>query len=501
MKEFDELDAEFKEQLDLTEDPGIVRLIFGAVCANFYEGSPVWLMLIGPAGVGKTELLSSITGSKKVVSITSMSSKSLLSGFDSKEESSLLPSLNGKIMVISDMSSLTETGNEERGAVYSILRNAYDGYACRAIGGGKRKVEFRGKLGIVCAATPAIESSRKLESLLGERFIFIRPRMSGEDILNNPKIMRNVASKAALRGRLMSAASSFIDNWQSPMGSKMLPRSVVELAKKLAILLCKLRSAVVRDPYNKEISFPVVTNEMPVRVYDQMILLLSAMRYLGAEKKELRKAVCRVAMDSMPMPRFKVLNCIADKDVSVSSIADKIGLSRSYTDRTIEDMVRLGILRKEKATSRQVDIVNEVLFEALEEVKDVKALVDEKPDLEVPVLGGKQPPSSDGDGGAPAGGGVHQVVDALVAPPDLHERSDDSGFDLDEVLAAEQRLHERRYVDDEAVRLESENYATTSGPRGGVAGVRSEANTDDGGGASEPEPPQPDRKTLAAGGD
>ena len=43
-------------------DCGALNTLMGAVAANMIQGGPVWLMFVGPAGSGKTEMLNSLLG-------------------------------------------------------------------------------------------------------------------------------------------------------------------------------------------------------------------------------------------------------------------------------------------------------------------------------------------------------------------------------------------------------------------------------------------------------
>src|SRR4051812_180237 len=43
-------------------DPGLVYAVLGAIAANRLEGDPVWLLAVGPPGMGKTETLQSTAG-------------------------------------------------------------------------------------------------------------------------------------------------------------------------------------------------------------------------------------------------------------------------------------------------------------------------------------------------------------------------------------------------------------------------------------------------------
>src|SRR5258708_36314886 len=74
------LEAEFRQYLHMP-DPGALYALMGAVAGNMLDGEPVWLMLVGPPGCGKTGLLNSTLKLDRVHEGTDISSKgAFLSG-------------------------------------------------------------------------------------------------------------------------------------------------------------------------------------------------------------------------------------------------------------------------------------------------------------------------------------------------------------------------------------------------------------------------------------
>lgn len=493
--DFEELRSRYEEWLDLEDDPGLLRILYGAACANFYRGNPVWVMFIGPAGChrkgtdilmadggtikvedvrinhrlmgptgpktvlhivrgrgemaeivrlvgesfvvnmdhiltlvnrstgkvidisvrdylvdmdddlllfkstgerssffvrrlpeedyygftldgdgrylmgdftvthncGKTQLLTSLGTSENVVMVSTMTPNALVSGYNDPD-ASLIARLKDKILIIKDLSATTEINAEDRNLLFSILRDAYDGHVSKATGRGT--IEFEGKFGILAAGTLAVEQGRKMEGLLGERFLYIRPRIRATRILE--RSLRNAVRKEEMNNSLKEAGATFLDSWRPPANGRTLPASVVEAAKEAASILVVARSGIVRDSYNKEVAFPAEVTELPTRVYEQMVLLLSAMRYLGAGRDELLATVRRLLCDSIPYVRLRVLQAIINKQDTVSNISTSIKLSRSYTDRTIADLESLNVIGKRNG---KVGIEMPFLLNSLEEMR------------------------------------------------------------------------------------------------------------------------------------
>ena len=61
-------------------DEEAVDIVLSAAVANFLQGDPLWLLLVGPSGGGKTALLNMFTGSELSEPISKFTKNTLLSG-------------------------------------------------------------------------------------------------------------------------------------------------------------------------------------------------------------------------------------------------------------------------------------------------------------------------------------------------------------------------------------------------------------------------------------
>ena len=66
-------------------------------------------------------------------------------------------------------------GGRSKGSGVGALREVYDGYCVRDVGtDGGRKIEWRGRLGIVGACTTAWDQAHAVIASMGDRFVCIR---------------------------------------------------------------------------------------------------------------------------------------------------------------------------------------------------------------------------------------------------------------------------------------------------------------------------------------
>jgi hypothetical protein len=160
------------------------RAMLAAYVANRkLGGDPVWLMLVGGSGVGKTERLIPLAVMPDVVLESSITGPAaLLSGTGKKERAKdatggLLRKLpeGGGMLLLKDFTSIIDMHRDARAEVLAALREIYDGRWDRSVGAeGGRTLTWVGHVGLVAGCTTAIDSGHGVMSAMGTRFMLIR---------------------------------------------------------------------------------------------------------------------------------------------------------------------------------------------------------------------------------------------------------------------------------------------------------------------------------------
>jgi DNA-binding transcriptional ArsR family regulator len=344
---FFELDAIYKKWLYLDHDPSLVKCVFAAYIANRYDGPPVWIMIIGKPGCGKSELLMSMSDYKNTVPVSKLTPNALASGFQDGKYSLLHDLVKDKVLIIKDMSTITEMASEARGQIFSDLRDAYDGSFVKRT--GSNKVEFKGKFGLIAGATPAIDRTRTHEGSLGERFLNIRVRLDDHherQIQERTGANIEDGGNKKMKKELAAAASKFLDSIKLGVNTK-ITRGFRDDVYTAARVLAKARSSVLRDRFTREVDSPAGTTEVPTRITAQLLLLAVAIKEMGGDEEEMLQIVHRFAFDSMPMTRVSILKALESGAETAKQIREHVRMSIPAIDRHLQDLWYLKLVEND----------------------------------------------------------------------------------------------------------------------------------------------------------
>ncbi len=126
----------------------------------------------------------------------------------------------------------------------------------------------------------------------------------------------------------------------------------------LAVFTTRCRSAVERDSYvNREITL-IPGAESPTRLVKVLAQLLRGLQVVGITKERAWELVEKVALDSMPALRQKVVIAMLETDVdtATSDLATRLGYPTNTTRRTLEDLACYGIIKRETRGAGNTDL-------------------------------------------------------------------------------------------------------------------------------------------------
>jgi hypothetical protein len=348
MSDLDRLLSEFRRWLYLP-DPSAVLAVLGTVAANRLDGDPVWLLLVGPPGSGKTEVLASVGSLHDVHRAATLTEAALLSGSPKRERA---PDAKGGLLrtigdfgliLCKDFGSVLSMNRDARAQVLAALREVYDGSWTRHVGtDGGRTLHWTGKVGLIGGCPPVIDRHHAIMGTMGERLALLRLPEVDEDEQAR-RALAHADQGDEMRSRLASAVEDFFERSPLPERTRELTQEERTALVSLATFTARARSAVERDTYHREIEL-VPRSEAPTRIVITLKCLLAGLEAIGAPREQARRVVAKVALDSIPAIRRSALNALyLAGSASTSEIAETLGYPTTMTRRALQDVAAHGL--------------------------------------------------------------------------------------------------------------------------------------------------------------
>ena len=341
-------------------DPIPTRAVLSAYVANAQlGGDPVWLMLVGGSGIGKTERLSPLAAMPDVVLVSSLTGPAaLLSATRARERSpsatgGLLAKLGQQgVLVLKDFGSIIDMHRDARAEVLAALREVYDGRWDRSVGvDGGLTLTWKGRVGLLAGCTTAIDAAHSVISVMGTRFLLVRLRQDPGIALS---AFDHAGQEIRMREELREAVRGLLENLPGIAHEKADVRdAVTDLANFVALA----RSPVDRD-HQGEIQL-VLDPEAPTRLVKMLTQLYRAAGRLGLDNTSAWDMVHRIGMDSIPKLRRCILDVlvhnVAVSTLSTTGIAGAIAHPARTTRRALEDLVAHGLVDRHASGKGQAD--------------------------------------------------------------------------------------------------------------------------------------------------
>lgn len=363
-------------------DPSPFYIALSTVAANMIPGHPVWLMLVGPGGAGKTQAIMAVTQVKGVHLEGALESKAaLMSGVSKKERAKgatggLLFEVGQRgVLALKDFTNTLSQSQKELGEVVGALRDVHDGEYLRQLGtdGGHRFV-WTGSIGFLGACTSKIDSHSMSIGELGQRWMFYR---YGETDGYHESWKALSLSDRGMAARLIQKlVKEFFDavclefSCYEPCrklandakhtckeGPAHRPLTDQEKSKFIswATIASRCRSIVPREERTYErVSTPDI--EPPMRLSEGLGQLYLGMEAIGLTEPERWKLIEKVAWDSItPRGRGRVMRRLFEVGsiegwhravLTIGECEALLNVGTSAARRVIEDLQALDVLAK-----------------------------------------------------------------------------------------------------------------------------------------------------------
>jgi len=342
-------------------DPSSLFAAAGCIAANRIAGDPVWLLIVGPPGGGKSELIQSFNGLPHIHPASTLTEAALLSGTpkrdrDDESKGGLLRHIGEfGIIVAKDFTSILSMQRDERAKVLSALREIYDGAWTRHMGtDGGRTLHWSGRVGMLAGVTPTIDRHHGVMAAMGERFVFFR--LPDMDVAEQARrSIAHAGKEIVMRAELAESVEALMRrDLPTP---RELDEEEIDRLVALSSLVVRARSAVERDSYTREIEL-ISAPEVPTRIIVVLKRLLGGMEAIGLDTETAWQVVTKIALDSMPQLRRQILELleVESDPVETGVISEMLQYPTTTAKRGLEDLMVYDLIKRHSQGKGKADV-------------------------------------------------------------------------------------------------------------------------------------------------
>lgn len=351
----------FKKWLFL-DSTDAIELMLSVVLSQQMDGPPIWMFLVSPPGGAKTETLTSLAQVPNVYMTSSLTPHALISGANWKgdQDPSLIPQLNGKVMVIKDFTSVLSMRDAEKDEIFGILRDAYDGRCGKVFGTGVRR-SYESKFTVLAAVTPRIYDLSQQHHSLGERFLKVTIgdnliHQSERDVIR--RAIDNVERDTTMKAELQDVVASFLETQTEGAGGATLPHipdRLIDRVVDLGRFGARLRGTVAHDQYRPDIITSRPSAEVGTRLSVQLAKLAKSLALVhgrsvvnDTDMRLLRRTVLdTISQRTEDVVRTLHLRCPTIDDViSAQDVALATRYPVATVTRMLSDLDVLGVVNR-----------------------------------------------------------------------------------------------------------------------------------------------------------
>jgi len=256
----------------------------------------------------------------------------------------LLERINGKRVITKDLAPLITSRRESRLETFGLLRSIKDGTISSDFGTPEGYICQDVSFDWIIAVTPAIESVRQIESLLGERYVDLhwipgnREEMAYKAALNNPRLPE-IREQLSIDICSLLARTKEVSQKQTAELSEKEKRLIAKYADIAA--LC--RSPIQKDAKGNLLAIP--KPEIGTSLAQDFSRLTLGLRLLGIT--EWKPYIERLAWDCIPSVRAKILRALYHQPKSANEIYERTRIPRSTIYYHLSDLRFLGVVKDE----------------------------------------------------------------------------------------------------------------------------------------------------------
>lgn len=361
--------SNLKEVLDVfkkwlyVDDTGFIEATLAVSITRLTEGTKLWLILVGPSGDGKTELLTTFDDDGKNTKIMRKITQNTLvhginpltGGKKTPPPLDLAPQLKNKIIIIPDMAQILKLDPKEKAQVWAQLRDLYDGCAGRQAGTGKN-VDYKNlNITLIAASTPAIDSQILVHQDLGTRELIYRTGQNTDIKKIQQKAWDNEEKEKQMREELKTAVQIFLA--KTEYKSINISKEIQEKIETISNFIRYMRASAEIDSFTGDLLNDVIP-EQPTRIQKQLKRFYLALKSLDDDYGDDRAlaVLWHIANSSANQNRIKVFdNLIENTEMTTKQLSKSMKIGWKTVKRELNVLWSLNIVERMEVNCESSD--------------------------------------------------------------------------------------------------------------------------------------------------
>jgi hypothetical protein len=255
------------------------------------------------------------------------------------------------LILIRDFSTVLSGSRDKRDELFAMMRCIYDGQIQRDLGNEREALTWEGRVTFLAACTSQIDNYSSHTDALGPRWVNYRlpPRegpsrkavtrraitRSGDHVADEVTAMGVAAEVVAHAG--LRARQEHLDD-----------EHILSAVEDAAQVTCWGRASVPRDSGSRREICGIPEVEETPRVAQQLHMLVTNLIHIGLSDDEAIYLMSKVAIDSIPAIRAKVLGALSatSGQFTSASIAKPLRTDWKVVNRAVEDLEALGLVTR-----------------------------------------------------------------------------------------------------------------------------------------------------------
>jgi hypothetical protein len=349
----------YQERLQLSQEDSlvfeyIVSVMTATMCKKLDE--PVWVYIIAPPGSSKTESVKPYQGYEHCIFLSSLTDNWLMSGYrdDDGNDPSLINLLDGKILIVKDISSLANLPPRTINKIWGDLRDAFDQTASKA-SGVSGLTEYKARFGVIMLGTGALDIFAEEHQQLGERFLAFRLHRIPMGLEQRQELAMHVSRSMKDKDKWQSELKTIVQTEMQKINDKVVEQSAIPSVEESTIYLVMLMGNLLSLLRTTPVRGMAESPELPSRVGQQLLNL--GMAHAIADSRvdwdeSDTNLVRRVTIDTLPAFRSRLVKALYQRGkhrpfTTVNRImeqCDETGESYRLSQKIYDAINQTGIL-------------------------------------------------------------------------------------------------------------------------------------------------------------